>query len=253
MLVRPQGFLLSTLIVSETPQPSAQSTPIPSLSVQDLQQKLAEAEQVAEQHRCALQATQQELQVTKLKVQLLEERLRQKRIEKYGPHSEKLSTLQLELLEEEPGVSDQEVKAESERGPLRRRARRKHPGRQSLPQHLPRVEKVIACTPEQCVCSQCGGPTTVIGYDESEPLAVEPAKYYVSVVKREKRACKGCEEQGVVAAPLPLRIIEKSLASDMVVVDTVIRKYADHCVSRRRWLVERRRTVQEMRVGPSMA
>lgn len=29
------------------------------------------------------------------------------------------------------------------------------------------------------------------------------------VTKREKRACKSCEEQGVQCAPLPARIIEK--------------------------------------------
>jgi hypothetical protein len=33
------------------------------------------------------------------------------------------------------------------------------------------------------------------------------------VTKREKRACKKCEEQGVMAAPLPARIIEKGLVS----------------------------------------
>jgi hypothetical protein len=32
------------------------------------------------------------------------------------------------------------------------------------------------------------------------------------VTKREKRACKDCEEQGVQSAPLPPRIIEKGLA-----------------------------------------
>jgi hypothetical protein len=31
----------------------------------------------------------------------------------------------------------------------------------------------------------------------------------VRVTKREKRACKGCEEQGVQSAPLPARIIDK--------------------------------------------
>jgi transposase len=50
----------------------------------------------------------------------------------------------------------------------------------------------------------------------------------VRVTKREKRACKACEEQGVQSAPLPPRIIEKGLASDRVVVDTVVSKYADH-------------------------
>jgi transposase len=51
----------------------------------------------------------------------------------------------------------------------------------------------------------------------------------VVVSKREKRACKSCEERGVLAAPLPPRIIEKSLVSDRVVIDTVVSKYADHC------------------------
>ena len=60
-------------------------------------------------------------------------------------------------------------------------------------------------------------------------MDVEPAKYFVVVTKREKRACKSCEERGVLAAPLPPRIIEKSLVSDRVVVDTVVSKYADHC------------------------
>ena len=32
----------------------------------------------------------------------------------------------------------------------------------------------------------------------------------------------------MIAAPLPPRIIEKSLASDYVVIDTVVRRYCDH-------------------------
>ena len=59
-----------------------------------------------------------ELQHALLKNQVLEERLRLARIAKYGKASEKLSDLQLELLELEPGVSSEEVQAESERGPL---------------------------------------------------------------------------------------------------------------------------------------
>ena len=89
-----------------------------------------------------------------LKIQVLEERLRLQRIQKYGPGSEKLSSAQLELLELEPGVSTVEVQAKSKRGllpePAPREARRKHPGRQDLPAELPRVERVIACAPEQC-------------------------------------------------------------------------------------------------------
>ena len=68
-------------------------------------------------------AYENKLQYAELKIQVLEERLRRKLIEKYGPGSEKLSAVQLELLELEPGVSSVEVQAESEREPVAARAR----------------------------------------------------------------------------------------------------------------------------------
>jgi transposase len=171
-----------------------------------------------------------------LKIQVLEERLRLQRIQKYGPGSEKLNDAQLELLELEPGVSQMEVQAESKReacqagsanAPVSPRPR-PHPGRQELPATLPRVERTIACTPEQCQCSRCGQATTVIGYETSEQLDVEPAKYFVLVNKREKRACRQCEQGSVQTAAAPARIVEKGLVSDRVVIDTVIGKYSDH-------------------------
>ncbi len=189
--------------------------------------------ELIEQLKKQLAVTSERLQLSELRVQLLEEKLRLQRIAKYGPGSEKLTSLQLELLELEPGVSNVEVAAEGEREALPaatpEKKKSKHPGRQTLPADLPRVERLIACTSEQCVCAGCGQATTVIGYDESEQLDVEPVKYFVLVTKREKRACKSCEERGVMAAPLPPRIIEKSLVSDQVIVDAVISKYSNHC------------------------
>ena len=64
------------------------------------------------------------------------------------------------------------------------------------------------------VCKACGQTKEVIGYDISEQLDVEPAKYFVVVTKREKRACKHCEEGGIAAAPAPARIIDEGLVSD---------------------------------------
>ena len=177
-----------------------------------------------------------QLQWAEWKIRALEERLRLEMIRKYGPKSEKLSDRQLQLLELEPGVSAEKVEAESEREPLPpaspataidRKKSRKHPGRQELPAALPRVERVIACTPEQCVCQSCGKDTVVIGYEQSEQLEVEPARFFVPVTRREKRACRGCSE-GVSAAPLPARIIDKGLVSDRVVIDAIVAKYCDH-------------------------
>ena len=177
-----------------------------------------------------------ELEWAQLKIRVLEERLRLQRIEKYGPKSEKLSDAQLQLLECEPGVSTAEVEAEAAREPLPEpssspaatpRRKRNHPGRQQLPAELPRVERIVGCTPEQCVCKECGKDTVVIGYEESEQLDVEPARYFVVVTRREKRACRGCAE-GVSTAPLPDRIVEKGLVSDRIVIDTLVAKYSDH-------------------------
>ena len=130
---------------------------------------------------------ERELQWAQLKIQVLEERLRQQRIQMLGPRSETLSNLQLELLtEEEPGVTVDEVEAEAKREPMKQmpsRERKRHPGRQSLPAHLPRVEKVIPCA--ETNCPTCGTETAVIGLDESEQLDVEPARYFVLVTKRE--------------------------------------------------------------------
>ncbi len=175
---------------------------------------------------------QKQLRWAEMRIQSLEEMLRLARIAKYGPGSEKLNSAQLELLEFEPGVSGNEVEAESKRELLAAAAlqkdRKQHPGRQTLPADLPRVERVLPSTPEQCTCRSCGGGTVVIGYEQSEQLDCQPAEYFVSVVKREKRACQACEEGGVVTAPLPARIIDRSLVSDQVIIGTIISKYCDH-------------------------
>ena len=214
--------------MSETSNPVTLSTPRASFQTSDAE-IIEQLKQQLDSTERQLSTTEQRLQYAELKIRVLEERLRLQRIAKYGPGSEKLTNEQLELLELEPGVSNQGVQAEGEREPLSPAGkRRKHPGRQTLPRDLPRVERVIACTAEQCVCGNCGSETSVIGYERSEQLDVEPAKYFVLVTMREKRACKQCEEGGVVAAPLPPRIIEKSLVSDRVIVDTVVRKYADY-------------------------
>lgn len=203
------------------------------MSVSDPQTRIAELEQ--ELHHAqfqiqGLKGVERELHWAQLKIQVLEERLRKQRIAMFGPGSETLGNLQLELLaEEEPSATADEIQAEAKREPITKapaRERKTHPGRERLPEKLPRVEKVIAC-PEQ-TCKACGKETAVIGYDQSEQLDVEPARYLVRVIKREKRACRGCEHGTVTMAPLEPRIVEKGLASDAVVINTVVAKYCDH-------------------------
>src|SRR5436190_17977027 len=111
-----------------------------------------------------------ELQWAHLKIRVLEEKLRQQRIRMLGPHSETLNNLQLELLaDEEPSATSEEVAAEAQREAITRkpaRERKRHPGRERLPENLPRREKVIHC--QDRTCRICGQETSIIGYDESE-------------------------------------------------------------------------------------
>ena len=175
-----------------------------------------------------------EYQRVTLENKLLKEELRLLRIEKYGPKSEQLSDGQLELLETEPGVTAAEIAAEAARpgaeAPgVEKVRRRQHPGRAELPPHLPRQEQIIGCTAAQCVCAQCGADKPVIGYEVSEELDREPARYFVLVTKREKRACKACAEMGVsTAAPAGPKIVDKGKASNRVIVDVLIDKYCNH-------------------------
>jgi hypothetical protein len=137
-----------------------------------------------------LMRAQQALTLSELKIQKLVEELRLERIKKYGKQSETLSDLQLQLLDLEPAVSSEEIAAESQRGPLpdaiesnnttdkQRRARQNHPGRNELPAHLERVDKIIPCAPEQCMCGKCGGDTKAIGYDVSEILDMKPVEFF---------------------------------------------------------------------------
>jgi transposase len=197
----------------------------------------------------------QQLEQAELKIRVLEERLRLERIARYGKRSETLSDLQLELLDLEPGVSSEEVAAESEREPVyppeeekqaesankpQGASGRKHPGRQKLPSHLARVEQLVPCTGAQCRCTRCGAQTRLIGYEETEVLDVRPAEYFVTVIKREKRACAECPQQGVSTAPVPERIVAKSLLSDRVIIDLVVNKYCESLPLYRQQAVLRR-------------
>ncbi len=175
-----------------------------------------------------------ELLTAQLYIEKLKENQRKALLEKYGARGESLSSLQLQLLELEPGVHRGEVEGERNQPapaaakPGTKSKSRPHPGRQELPAHLPRREEIVAAPREQRTCKSCGGDTAVIGYDESTRLAEIPKQYYVRVIKREKRACPCCRHSGVRTAPAPPSIVEKGLLDDSAIIGVLVRKYADH-------------------------
>lgn len=223
---------------SKSPLPAVLD-PVVAAVMEQLQQKVEAKDQALSEKDAELARSRQALAAAEAIIEQLKESLRLERIRKYGKQSEKLSDLQLELLDCEPAVSSDEVQAEAERGPLpdssesipptdkQRHARRNHPGRNQLPAHLERVEEIVACAAQQCKCGKCGAPTKVIGYETTEVLGMKPVEYFVRVLKREKRACAHCVTQGVVTAPAPARIAPKSIFADETIISILINKYCD--------------------------
>ena len=89
-----------------------------------------------------------------------------------------MADVYLPLFDEELGVSLDEVAAEVSRRRFNQtpqRKKKKHPGRQSLPADLPRVERIVACS-------------------AAEYQRGQPATLFVTVTRREKRACRNCKK-----------------------------------------------------------
>lgn len=169
-------------------------------------------------------------------IELKDEQLRLATLRRFGPKGEKLSQLQTVLLLEEPSLTAQEVAQEAELPqpqkdqplPRAKHPRPNHPGRERLPEHLERREEIIPCCPEDCTCEKCGAERPVIGYEVREELACEPAKFWVRVIKREKRGSHCQEEQGVATAPAPAQIVPKGKLSNQFIIEVLVRKYQLH-------------------------
>jgi len=85
----------------------------------------------------------------------------------------------------------------------------------------------LACVPEQCTCKAVCQPTAVIGYDVSEHLDLEPAKYFVVVTKR-KSGPASIARKAAWLRPRFRHGSSKRLVADGMVIHTVVAKYSDH-------------------------
>jgi transposase len=104
---------------------------------------------------------------------------------------------------------------------------KKHPGRQALPAHLPRVRVEHDLCESDKVCSLCQGRLTRIQEIVSEQLDVIPAQLKVKEHVRFKYACRHC--YGCIkTANLPAQAIDKGLPSAPLLSHILVNKFADH-------------------------
>src|SRR3954464_12217565 len=155
--------------------------------------------------------------------------IRQLQRGQFGRRSEKLDPGQLQLgledLEQTVAAAEaaqEEVAARSgtSRPP---RVRRRNLG--ALPAHLPRVEVLVDVEDKSCPC--CGGVLHAIGEDTSEMLDLVPAQLRVRVIRRPRYGCRACEG-AVVQAPAPERPITGGMATEALLAQVLVSKYADH-------------------------
>src|SRR5699024_5965353 len=145
---------------------------------------------------------------------------------RFGKKSEQLSGVQLSLLEEAVSADiaaiEQELEALSPTA-QRNPAPRSHPGRQRLPEALPRID--IHHEPHDITCS-CGCQRKRIGEDITEKLDYIPGVARVERHIRGKWACHQCDT--LTQAPVPAHVIDKGLATTGLLAHVLVAKYADH-------------------------
>ncbi len=171
-----------------------------------------------------------ELHAAQTKIQALTLELAHLWRMRFGAKSEALGAETKDLFQEtlasDVAAAEAELaqQAEATGTPATPRPKRAGAGRQTLPEHLPRIEH--RHEPESCTCGQCGKALVKIGEDISEQLDVEPARFFVHRHIRPQYACRDCET--VTAAPIPPAVIDGGLAATGLLAWVIVGKYLDH-------------------------
>ena len=133
---------------------------------------------------------------------------------------------QLCLFGEEPKTeSPAAVEPKSDSG----KRKRASTGRRPLPASLERVEDEVEVDDRHFICD-CGKPDCrriIMGYEETETVAIIPQKIFVKVTKRPKLVCPD-GMNGVLTPPPEPRVIDKCLADDSLLIHVARQKFIYH-------------------------
>ncbi|EJL24974.1 IS66 family transposase [Novosphingobium sp. AP12] len=144
---------------------------------------------------------------------------------RFGRRSEQLDPDQFELALEEVETALAEVQHALDKANRAPADRPRKANRGSLPAHLERIEQVVDIEDKACPC--CRGALHQIGEDVAERLDVVPTTFRVLVTRRPRYGCRSCEST-VVQAPAPGRIVEGGIATEALIAQVLVAKYADH-------------------------
>jgi transposase len=176
-----------------------------------------EAELTRQLEQClqALKESRRENALLRQKIDLLVKRV-------FGASSEQLDKNQLELLMQLPASSTVEAIVAAPEKERAGRSRKERTPR--FAEHLPVVEEVldpepVKAQPEQWRC---------IGQEISEQLDYEPGRFLRRRVVRRKYVHKTNPDRAPLIAPLPERLLDRSLPAPGLLAHIVVGKYCDH-------------------------
>jgi transposase len=171
-----------------------------------------------------LQQCQEELASARRENQLLREKIDSLVRRVFGSSSERLERAQLELLLQMPEAPCQELAPTPEkqlRLPFASRRRERTP---RLPQNLPIVEEVIDPQPVK----EQPGAWRCIGQEVSEQLDYEPGRFLCRRTIRRKYVHRILRDMAPLIAPLPQRLLDRSLPAPGLLAQLLVSKYCDH-------------------------
>jgi len=152
---------------------------------------ITKANEIIDQQQLQIEALTRKLQSAQQNISMLQHQLDQLLRRIYGRRSERLDpnqlmfdNLVLDAIEQPLPPAQvpadlplpQEPKAKQDHG-----AKRQHPGRIPIPEHLERVEIVLDIPEQDKVCPETGKPLNMIGWEVSEKLEYRPGKLIVNV------------------------------------------------------------------------
>jgi len=105
--------------------------------------------------------------------------------------------------------------------------RRNHPGRNVIPEDLPREEHVIEPPEEEKTCT-CGRRKVALDAAERKVIERVPARYVLHVYRRPKYVCPHCRNGVTVAEPPLVSPIAKGLAGMSLLLFVLVSKYRYH-------------------------
>jgi len=142
---------------------------------------------------------------------------------RFGASSETVGQLQLALDTVQIAIAAMPIKSELPDGEERQEIRSK-PKRRPIPDHIPRMEVVLAAGDDDC--THCGGRLRRLGEDITEELEYVPGRFIVNKIVRPRMVCAGCD--CFTQAPLPSRPIERGRPGPGLLAHVLVSKYADH-------------------------